>query len=61
MEPMRELPTGFGMALLQNTEAANFYQRCTPAQQQAILGQAGMLKSSEEMKAFVANLPSAAL
>lgn len=56
-----ELPIGFGMALMQDYEAGVFFAGCTPAQQQAILRQAQMIQSKEQMQAFVAHLPSAAL
>ncbi|MEG0541836.1 MAG: hypothetical protein RR461_00895 [Angelakisella sp.] len=61
MDPLSELPMGFGMALLQNYEAARFFDSCTEAQKQAILAQVHMIQSKQDMKAFVDHLPSAAL
>lgn len=48
----------FGMLLRKNTEASKFYDRCTPAQKQAIQSQ---LSNVQHMEAFVRHLPSAAL
>lgn len=48
----------FGALLQENTDAAQFYARCTPAQRQAILRQ---LYNVPSVEAFVQNLPSAAL
>ncbi len=61
MNPMKEMPMGFGMALIQNDKSAKFYENCTKEQKSAILNQVRMIESKEEMKAFVDNLPSEAL
>lgn len=61
MDYMNQLPTGFGISLLQNPAAASFYESCTPEQKQAILNQVHQISSKQEMKAFIDNLPSAAL
>ena len=51
----------FGELLQKNPQAAAFYDRCTPAQRQAILLQMGQMSSQSQLQAFVDNLPSAAL
>lgn len=51
----------FGELLQKNARACAFYDRCTPAQRQAILLQMGQISSQSQLKAFVDNLPSAAL
>lgn len=61
MQPFNEIPMGFGMALMQNSEAAKFYENCTDAQKAAIMGQLHNIDSKEQMKAFVDHLPSAVL
>ncbi len=56
MDPMRELPLGFGMALCANPAAMAYFERQTPARQQAILERTHSIRSAKEMKAFVAGL-----
>lgn len=58
---MDELPTGFGMALLQNPKATAFYNNCTEAQKEAIVHTAQQMQTKQDMHAFVNNLPTAAL
>lgn len=50
----------FGTMLRENSAAARFYDGCTAEQRQAILCQLRAISSPEEMRAFVAHLPSAA-
>ncbi len=61
MNPLKEMPMGFGMALIQNEKSAKFYENCTSVQKAAILNQVHMIESKEEMQAFVDNLPSETL
>lgn len=51
----------FGELLQKNPQASAFYDRCTPAQRQAILLQLGQMTSQSQLQAFVDNLPSATL
>ncbi len=51
----------FGELLQKNPQASAFYDRCTPDQRQAILLQLGQMTSQSQLRAFVDNLPSAAL
>ena len=51
----------FGELLQKNPKAAAYYDRCTPEQRNAILLQVHMLNTPDKLKAFVDNLPSAAL
>ena len=44
-----------------NPQAAKFYDHCTQEQRNAILLQVHMLNTPDKLKAFVDNLPSAAL
>ncbi|WP_283672931.1 hypothetical protein [Butyricicoccus sp. Marseille-Q5471] len=55
------VPTSFCAYLGQNIKAIEFYQGCTSEQKQAILNQAQSIQLEDQMKAFVDNLPSAAL
>ncbi|MCI8479178.1 MAG: hypothetical protein HFE97_12755 [Oscillospiraceae bacterium] len=50
----------FGAILRENPAAARFYDNCTPAQREAILLQLQELPP-ENIRAFVEELPSAAL
>ena len=61
LEPLSELPIGLGMALLQNQEAARFFDGCTAEQRQAIVEQTHSIQSKQDMKAFVDNLSHNAL
>lgn len=56
MDPMRELPMGFGMALCANQRAMEYFEHLPQAQKQAIIAQTHQIQSSKEMKAFVAGL-----
>ncbi|MCD8353618.1 MAG: YdeI/OmpD-associated family protein [Clostridiales bacterium] len=56
MDPMRELPLGFGMALCANPGAMAYFERQSPARQRAILEHTHSIRSAKEMKAFVAGL-----
>ena len=51
----------FAALLCQDKTASQFYDRCTPAQKQAIYAQIQKIDTKEQMEAFVAQLPSAAL
>ena len=56
MDPMRELPLGFGMALCANQAAADVFARMTPQRQQEIVAGTHAIRSSKEMRASVAGL-----
>ena len=56
-----EPAVAFGELLRQDPRAARFYDSCTPEQKQAILLQLREMKSDSQLRAFVANLPSATL
>ena len=51
----------FGQLLRENPQASQFYDRCTPEQRQAILLQLPQFQPPAQVRAFVDNLPSAAL
>ncbi len=51
----------FGELLQSNPQAASYYDRCTPAQRQAILLQLGQMSSQSQLRAFVDNLPGMSL
>lgn len=61
MEFHLEPAVAFGSLLRENAEAAQFYDNCTPTQKEAILLQLQEIHSPENLKAFVDQLPSAAL
>ena len=61
MDQSLEHATAFGAMLPANPQAAKFYDHCTQEQRNAILLQVHMLNTPDKLKAFVDNLPSAAL
>ncbi len=56
INPMRELPMGLGMALMQNTEAMNRFSAMTKEQQQQVIEHTKVIRSKQEMKQFVDSL-----
>lgn len=58
---MDELPIGFGMALLQNPKATEYFNSCTAPQKDAIVQKAQQMQTKQDMHAFVNTLPTAAL
>lgn len=56
MDPMRDLPMGFGMALLQDAQAARAFDALPPARQQEIIQRTHAISSKAEMRALVASL-----
>ena len=55
---MSELPMGFGMALIHNSNAMNYFTGLDEKKQKEILETAHFIESKQEMKSFVANLAS---
>jgi hypothetical protein len=53
---LQDLPIGFGMALLQNQQAAAYFGSLPQEQRQQLISQVHGINSKEEMQAFVANL-----
>ncbi len=53
---LQDLPIGFGMALLQNRQAAMYFDSLPEAQRQHIISQTHGINSKEEMQAFVDKL-----
>lgn len=51
-----QIPMGFGMALSMNPVALNVYSAMTEDQKQAILREAGNVKSEEEMHRIINRL-----
>lgn len=56
MDPMRDLPMGFGMALLQNEQATRAFYALSPAQQQEIIQRTHAISSKAEMRSLVDSL-----
>ena len=56
-----EPAVAFGALLREHPDTARFYDGCTAEQRNAILQQLSQVKSRQELDAFVAHLPSAAL
>ena len=53
MNPFKDLPMGFGMALLQNEKALHRFESMNNTQQQEIIAQTNLIHSKQEMKSFV--------
>lgn len=56
MDPVRELPMGFGMALLQNERAARAFDALSPDRQAALIQRTHSVASRAEMRALVDSL-----
>lgn len=56
MDNFKELPMGFGMALLQNPTAAMRFHALSETEKQQIINQTYSIKSKDEMKEFVSKL-----
>lgn len=56
MDPMRDLPMGFGMALLQNQQATQAFYALSPAQRQAVIDRTHAVSSKSEMQSLVSSL-----
>lgn len=56
MDPMQDLPMGFGMALLQDEQATRAFYALSPAQQQEIIERTHSISSKAEMRSLVAGL-----
>ena len=60
MNPMQNLPMGFGMALLQNEQAFQAFHALSPAQQQEVIQQTHAVSSKAQMRALVSGLTTQA-
>lgn len=56
LNPMADLPMGFGMALVQDVTAMENFASLSPDAQRAIVEQTHGIRSKSEMQAFVRNL-----
>lgn len=56
MDLARDLPMGFGMALLQNEAATRTFYALPPQQQQEIISRTHAITSKAEMQALVTSL-----
>ncbi len=56
INPMKDLPMGFGMALAQNPEAMNRFAALPEEQQRRIVDGTHAIHSKSEMKAYVNHL-----
>lgn len=56
MEPLRDLPLGFGMALFENEKAAHIFENMSRPEQQQILQQVHDINSKTEMRALVSRI-----
>lgn len=56
MDYLQELPLGFGMALLQNRDAAAYFDSLSIEQRQKLIDKTHSIGSKQEMQAFVDTL-----
>lgn len=56
INPMAELPMGFGMALARNLSAMEHFSSLSPDRQRDIIDQTHRVTSKSEMQSFVAGL-----
>lgn len=56
LNPMAELPMGFGMALTQDLTAMHHFAHLSPDQQRDLIDQTHRITSKEEMRSFVSGL-----
>lgn len=53
MNPMADLPLGFGMDLAQDIDAMKYFASLSPDEQRAVIDQTHNIASHDEMKTFV--------
>lgn len=56
LNPLSDLPLGFGLALAQNTKALDSFSKMTEQQKKEIINQTHSIQSKKEMQAFVDSL-----
>lgn len=56
LNPLAELPLGFGMALVQSEASMKYFASLPPDRQQAIINQTHSISSRDEMHSFVQSL-----
>lgn len=56
MEYLQELPMGFGMALLQNRDAATYFDALPEPERQRLIDKTHSIQSKADMQAFVDTL-----
>lgn len=56
LNPMADLPMGFGMALAQDLTAMDRFARLSPDEQRDLIDQTHRITSKTEMRSFVSSL-----
>lgn len=56
MDLTRDIPMGFGMALMQDETAARAFYNMPPQQQQEIIARTHSISSKAEMKSLISSL-----
>ena len=56
INPMADLPLGFGMDLAQDMDAMKYFSSLSPDEQRAVIDQTHNIASHDEMKTFVQGL-----
>ena len=58
MDPLKDLPMGFGMALLRNEKALSNFNNMTPEKRQEIIDKTHAVSSKAEMESLVNGIAS---
>ena len=56
LNPLQDLPMGFGMALAQNVRAMEVFSSLSPDAQRRVVDGTHAIRSKQEMAAYVENL-----
>jgi hypothetical protein len=56
LNPLADLPIGFGMTLVQNEASMKYFSSLSPDQQRAVIDQTHNIGSRDEMYSFVQTL-----
>ena len=56
INPFIDLPMGFGMALIQNTEALKYFENLSDNEKKQIVNKTNFITSKQEMQSYVDGL-----
>lgn len=56
LNPLADLPIGFGMTLVQNEASMKYFSSLSPDHQRAVIDQTQSIGSRDEMRSFVQTL-----
>lgn len=56
LNPMADLPLGFGMGLAQDMDAMKYFSALSPDEQRAVIDQTHNIASHDEMRSFIQSI-----